>query len=227
MAVGKKTVLVLGGGGDIGKAVCARLKAEGYAVDAPSSAVLDLADTRSIEAFFARQSRLYWGVVHSAGYNRPKPYRQITAEDIGRTLAVNALGFFEVLKHVLPRMGRSGGSIVAVSSLYGTFARPGRLPYVMSKHALNGLVKTLALELGPEGITVNAVSPGFVDTKMTRRNNNAAALKSFREKIPLGRLALPSDIANAVSFLLDPRARYITGQDIVVDGGYSAGGFQQ
>ncbi|NLO90610.1 MAG: SDR family oxidoreductase [Elusimicrobia bacterium] len=228
MASGKKTVLVLGGGGDIGRAVCARLKADGYSVEAPASSLLDLTDTNSINAYFGRKRPVYAGVVHCAGYNSPKPCAETSAEDIGRTLAVNTLGFFEVLRKVLPQMRRSGrGSIVAVSSLYGTFARPGRLPYVMSKHALNGLVKTLALELGPDDISVNAVSPGFVDTKMTRRNNSSATLKSFRAKIPLGRLALPSDVANAVSFLLDPRARYITGQDIVVDGGYSAGGFQE
>ena len=228
MGAQKKTVLVLGGRGDIGGAVCRRLKVEGYSVEAPSSAELNLTDKSSIDAYFFGNKREYWGVVHSAGYNEPKPHQLLTAADIGKTFAVNALGFFEVLRHVLPSMKKRGrGSIVAVSSLYGSFARPGRLAYVMSKHALNGLVKTLALELGPCGIVINSVSPGFVDTKMTRRNNSAAVLKTFRDKIPLGRLAAPSDIAYVVSSLLSPENKYVTGQDIVADGGYSAGGFQK
>ena len=228
MRAQKKTVLILGGRGDIGGAVCRRLKAEGYVVEAPASSELDLSSKSSIDAYFSGNKREYCGVVHSAGYNEPKPHQLLTASDIGRTLAVNTLGFFEVLRHVLPVMKRRGrGSIVAVSSLYGTFARPGRLAYVMSKHALNGLVKTLALELGPCGILINSVSPGFVDTRMTRKNNSAAVLKSFRDKIPLGRLAAPSDIAYVVSSLLSPENRYVTGQDVVVDGGYCAGGFQK
>ncbi|HOX23956.1 MAG TPA: SDR family oxidoreductase [Elusimicrobiales bacterium] len=227
MGAHKKTVLVLGGRGDIGTAICKRLRAEGYAVEAPASSELDLSDKHSIDRYFSRKKPAYWGIVHSAGYNEPKPYQSLTASDIGKTFAVNTLGFFEVLRHALAAMRRRGGSIVAISSLYGTFAQPGRLPYVMSKHALNGLVKTLALELGPHGIVINSVSPGFVDTKMTRKNNSAATLKSFRAKIPLGRLASASDVAYAVSFLLSPQNRYITGQDIVSDGGYSAGGFQQ
>ena len=113
-----------------------------------------------------------------------------------------------------------------ISSIYGFPARNGRLPYVASKHALVGIAKTLAIELGPSNILVNAVSPGYVDTKMTSANNDAATIERFRAGIPLGRLAEPAEIADVVAFLCGGGNRYLTGQDIVVDGGYSIGGFQ-
>ena len=113
-----------------------------------------------------------------------------------------------------------------ISSLYGFLARKGRLPYVISKHALNGAVKTLAIELAPFGIIVNALSPGYIATKMTYQNNSPEKVAKFVEGIPVGRLGDPGDIAEVAAFLCSRKNRYLTGQDIVVDGGFSVGGFQ-
>ena len=87
-------------------------------------------------------------------------------------------------------------------------------------------MRTLALELGRHGIRVNLLSPGFVDTAMTRRNNDPAMIRKLCERVPLGRLARPADIAQAVYFLCSSEAGYIHGANLVVDGGYSIGGFQ-
>lgn len=118
------------------------------------------------------------------------------------------------------------GHILAISSLYGTISRRGRLAYAASKHALNGIVKTLACELGEYNILVNSLSPGFVDTVMTRKNNSKEQIDAITGKIPLGRLADVNDIANIAYFLCSSENSYITGQNIIADGGFMAEGGQ-
>ncbi len=89
------------------------------------------------------------------------------------------------------------------------------------------MIKTLAIDLGRLNIKVNAVSPGFVDTSLTRNNNSLAKIRSFKQKIPLGRLANTDDIAEVAYFMCSLENRYITGQQIIVDGGYTVGGFEE
>lgn len=224
-----RNVFLLGGGGDIGKAIARKFNENGYNVIAPTRQELNLEDITSIDGYFKgeRHDIDIDVIVHSAGWNLPKPIDRVTIEDIRKANSINVLGFYRVTQHLLPRLKKKkNGHIVAISSLYGVFSRRERLPYVMSKHALNGLIKTLALELGPYNIKVNIVSPGFVDTKMTRKNNDLKTIRSFEEKIPLGRLARPEDIANITYFLCSPENNYINGANIIVDGGYSIGGFQ-
>ena len=116
-------------------------------------------------------------------------------------------------------------SITVVSSLFGQTGREGRLPYSLSKHALEGAAKTLAVELGPVGIRVNSISPGFIDTKLTRKNISQDQINKLEERIPLGTLGAPEDIADAIAFLISEKARYITGTNLTIDGGFMAGGF--
>lgn len=97
----------------------------------------------------------------------------------------------------------------------------------MSKHALIGLIKTAAIELGRYNIKVNAIFPGFVDTNLKRKNNDSNKIKFLEEGIPLGNMAKPADIANVAYFLCSEKNTYITGQDITVDGGFICGGFQK
>jgi 3-oxoacyl-[acyl-carrier protein] reductase len=96
----------------------------------------------------------------------------------------------------------------------------------MSKHALTGLIQTMALEFAAYDVKVNALSPGFVETAMTRKNNTEEIIDGFIKKIPLGKLAVTEDIANAAYYLCSPQNTYITGQNIIVDGGILAGGFE-
>ena len=139
---------------------------------------------------------------------------------------MNFTSFLRLARVIAPRMAEAGGGVITViSSLYGLFGRAGRLPYAASKHALNGIVQTLAIELGPRGIRVNAVSPGFIDTKLTRKNISGDRLRELERNIPAGRLGHPDDVADVVGYLHGPSARYITGQNLIVDGGFIAGGF--
>ncbi|MFA6583828.1 MAG: SDR family oxidoreductase [Elusimicrobiaceae bacterium] len=223
----ERKVFLTGAGGDIGSAIRKLLERGGYKVVAPLHGELDLAKPETIDAYFAKSDLDFYGAVHCAGINFPKPFEDLSLQDVMETMQVNAVGFFLVMKYLAPSIKEREGSIVAVSSLYSEFSRKFRLPYAMSKHALNALVQTLALELGPHGVRVNAVSPGFVNTKLTRKNNSPERIKQFEDKIPLGKLAAPEDIAYAVHCLLSPENRYITGQNLIVDGGYCAGGFQE
>jgi 3-oxoacyl-[acyl-carrier protein] reductase len=137
------------------------------------------------------------------------------------------MGFLRILKATVPSMvARGNGRVTVVSSLYAFLSRRGRLTYTMAKHALEGAVKTLAIELAGKGILVNAVAPGFVLTRMTRANNDDETIQRLTAGIPLGRMAAPEDIADVVYFVSSTNNKYITGQSIVVDGGYSVGGFQ-
>lgn len=226
--------LVLGGHGDIGSAIVAQLSADGLQVTPAGRAEFDLGDPAAIDAWFAAHGNQWDVLVHSGGLNVPKPFDQLSEADIGRALDVNLHGFLNVARHCLPYWkqswqqspARGGARVLVLSSLYGMFGRRGRLPYVMAKHALNGAVKTLAIEWAEHGVLVNALSPGYIGTKMTYANNTQTTLDRFIGGIPLRRLGTPEDIAEVAAFLCSPQNRYLTGQDIVVDGGFSAGGFQ-
>lgn len=223
-----QTILLTGSTGDIGKAIQQKFADEKYRVIAPARAELDLSSQVSIKAYLKKLSDKVDIFVHCAGFNEPKAIDTLTEADISKTFQINALSFYTISKYLAAHFMDAGqGAIVGVSSLYGDISRRGRLAYSSSKHALNGMIKTLALELGQFNVRVNGVAPGFVDTQMTRKNNDAAVIEGFKRKIPLGRLAATSDIADVVYFLASPQNSYINGQCIVVDGGFSVGGFQE
>jgi 3-oxoacyl-[acyl-carrier protein] reductase len=220
--------LILGGRGDIGAAIAGRLIADGVDVSPVGRSDFDLSDPASIDRFFAAPNdEDYEILVHSAGLNSPQLFEDLSDDQIRQSLEANLHGFLRVARHCLPGWERKRfGRILVISSLYGFLARKGRLPYVMSKHALNGAVKTLAIELAPSGILVNALSPGYVKTKMTYKNNSSEMIAKLEAGIPVGRLGDPEDIAEVAAFLCSSKNRYVNGQDIVVDGGFSVGGFQ-
>lgn len=220
--------LILGGRGDIGSAIATRLTEDGYNVMTVGRTDFDLADVDEIDLFFKKNGNEFDVLIHSGGVNQPKLFEELTDNEIRESLNVNLHGFLTVTKNCLPYWQiQSFGRVVVISSLYGFLARKGRLPYVMSKHALSGAVKTLAIELAPYGVLVNALSPGYIDTNMTHKNNSPENISKFISGIPLGRMGLPEDIAEVASFLCSPNNRYLTGQDLVVDGGFSIGGFQE
>lgn len=223
-----KTLLLTGATGDIGAAIAEKFQNENYRVISPGRAELDLQTDASIGKFMSTINVTVDAYVHCAGLNDPKLLADLTSVDLQKTFQVNTFSFYSICQHLLKNFTQGqAASIVAISSLYGDISRKGRLAYSSSKHALNGMVKTLALELGAHQIKVNGVAPGFVDTKLTRKNNTDEVIASFKKKIPLARLATTDDIANVVYFLCSPLNSYINGQCIIVDGGYSVGGFQE
>lgn len=220
----KPGVLVLGGTGEIGSSIAHKFQDHGHDVLACGTKDFDLSSTESIKQWFERP-RIEIGVlVHSAGFNDPKLFVDLTDDELRKSIEVNLEGFLKVTRYLLPELIRLRGRIVAISSIFGFLSRSGRLPYSASKHALIGACKTLAIELGGDGVLVNSVSPGYIQTELTSKNNNAATISRLERNIPVQRLGLPSDIAEAAYFLGSESNQYITGQNIIVDGGISIDG---
>jgi glucose 1-dehydrogenase len=162
------------------------------------------------------------GLVSNAGINRPGPLVDYALEDWDRLFAVNTRATWLLAKAAYPALKASRGAIVAVGSMSGSNAHANLGAYGPSKAAVIMLVRVLAQELGREGIRVNAVSPGMVRTGMTARVYADPRVAAERDAlVPLGRVATPEDVADVIAFLLGPDARYVTGHDLVVDGGVS------
>jgi 3-oxoacyl-[acyl-carrier protein] reductase len=223
----QRRALVLGGRGSIGSAIVEALRRDGLSVTGVGRADFDLAVPPQVNAFFDLNGSEFDVLVHSAGWNVPKPFEQLVDLEIRASLDANLHGFLLAARRCLPYWQRvRTGRILVIGSLYGSLGRRDRLPYVMSKHALNGAVRTLAIELAEYGVLVNALSPGYIGTRMTYENNSPQEVANFEAAIPLRRLGTPGDVASVASFLCSTRNCYLTGQNIIVDGGYSAGGFQ-
>ncbi len=219
---GPYTALVTGGSRGIGFAIAQRLADDGFSVLAPSRAEMDLSSKASVDAYVQSLSQAVHVLVNAAGINRIAALHQITDLDMEETLQTNLIGPFRLTRAVAVRMIENGfGRIVNVSSIWTIVGKSGRASYAISKTALNGMTRSLAVELAPFNILVNAVAPGVVLTDMTRQNNTDAELQDIADAIPLRRLAKPEEIAEVTAFLCSERNTYITGQTIIVDGGYT------
>ena len=161
-------------------------------------------------------------LVSNAGVNRPGPLVDYAVEDWDRLFAVNTRATWLLAKAAHEALEASRGAIVAIASMSGSNAHANLGAYGPSKAAVISLVQVLAQEFGPDGIRVNSVSPGMVRTGMTEKVYTNPEIAAARDAlVPLGRVATPEDIADVVAFLLGPDARYVTGHDLVVDGGIS------
>ncbi|WP_036457226.1 SDR family NAD(P)-dependent oxidoreductase [Mycobacterium sp. UM_WGJ] len=162
-------------------------------------------------------------LVNAAGKDGFKKFSHISFEDWQQIIDINLNGVFHTVQAVLPDMVEAGwGRIVNISSSSTHSGTPYMAHYVAAKSAVNGLTKTLALEYGPSGITVNAVPPGFIDTPMLRNADRQGFLGNIEDNIaktPVRRMGKPDDIAAACAFLVSEEAGYITGQILGVNGG--------
>jgi 2-hydroxycyclohexanecarboxyl-CoA dehydrogenase len=229
-----KTAVVTGGGSGIGLAVAQRLRADGLDVatidlrpsDADHSFTADVTDRSQVDdALSAIRAQLgpVAVLVNAAGLDGFKRFANLTFEDWQRVIDVNLHGVFHTIQAALPDMVEAGwGRIVNISSSSTHSGAPFMSHYVAAKSAVNGLTKSLALEYGPSGITVNAVPPGFIDTPMLRNAEKHGYLGDIDETIartPVRRIGKPEDIAAACAFLVSEEAGYITGQILGVNGG--------
>jgi len=165
-------------------------------------------------------------LVNNAGVGTPALIADDTLASFRRTLEVNLAGSFLGIKSVAPSMTRAGGgSIINIASISGLGGFAGGGAYSASKWALRGLTRAAAADLAPAGIRVNCMHPGVVDTEMIRAHGTPVeeVLARNRSRLLLGRLAKPEDIAAVVLFLASARSSYMTGSDLVVDGGWSTG----
>jgi len=163
-------------------------------------------------------------LVNNAGIEIDRSFEATTVADWDRVLGVNLRGAFLLAQAALPLFPESGGAIVNISSIHATHAFPGALAYACSKAGLLALTRNLALELAPRHIRVNAICPGYIDTRLwheyLRHAADPKALEAATTALhPLGRRGLPGDVAEAALFLAADSASFVTGTDLVVDGG--------
>ena len=188
-----------------------------------ASLVVDLADAaqtrRALSA--GAEDGPYWLVVNNAGVFSKTPLLEMTLEEWDRVQAVNVRSMVVVIQALAPAMvaAGAGGRIVNVASMAAKLGTPGEAAYAASKAAVVALSRIAAMELGPHGVTVNAVCPGYVLTEMGAGTRTADQIAAWTAKSPLGRLGDPGDVASAVAFLASDDGSYMTGQAINVTGG--------
>lgn len=207
-------VFLTGGSGGIGSVIVKGLTEVGIDVIAPSSSELNLGGDFDVTKYPSVD-----GFIHCAGINNLAPHDKISVEDLYQLLKINTISFVELCGQLKIN---DGANIIAIGSLYATMTREDRLQYTMSKHALFGAVKTISLEKAPSKIKVNMISPGFIHTALTIKNNTQERIDHLNSVIPLG-LTNPCEIANLCVYLIKQN-NAITGQNIQVDGGYSLKG---
>lgn len=239
----KRTVIVTGSSGGIGAAVAERLADDGWAVtinyagnEAPAQELAqriaaaggraiavkaDVSDPVAVAMLFERTEQAFGGVdaiVNNAGIMKLAPIAQTEDELFDRHLAINLKGVFNCLREGARRI-REGGRIVSFSSSVVGLYQPTYGAYAATKAGVEAMTHILAKELGPKKITVNAIAPGPVATKLFLDDKTDEQVAQVTKMIPLGRLAEPADIAAAVAMLLGPDSHWITGQVVRANGG--------
>ena len=188
-----------------------------------ASLVVDLADAAQTRRALSAGAGdgPYWLVVNNAGVFSKTPLLEMTLEEWDRVQAVNVRSMVVVIQALAPAMiaAGAGGRIVNVASMAAKLGTPGEAAYAASKAAVVALSRIAAMELGPHGVTVNAVCPGYVLTEMGATTRTADQIAAWTAKSPLGRLGDPGDVASAVAFLASDDGSYMTGQAINVTGG--------
>ena len=247
-----KIALVTGGRGGIGRAICERFAREGaivYAADLTETGSLGRPDGRSrfVELDVTREERVVAAfrrveaeeqrldiLVNAAGIEIEKTIEDTTLEEWNQSFAVNVTGTFLTSKYALPLLRKSdSASIINFGSYDGFIADPGLAAYCATKGAVHALTRAMACDHGPEGIRVNAICPGYIDTPMLQSfftgDGSGGGGKSIdqlqqavRDVHPVRRYGTPEDVANLVNWLASDEARYASGQLWVLDGGLSA-----
>src|SRR5436853_2559354 len=219
-------VVVAGRHDEAGKALVEELRSFGSDAEFLNADVRKDDDVRAlVEKTLARFGRVDAAVNAAGTEGQPGPVTEQTAESYAATFDTNVLGTLLSMKHELRVMQAQGsGSIINISSTYGHEGAAGASVYAASKHAVEGLTKSAALEGAKSGVRINAVAPGPTDTGMLNRFTGSSERKAALTKtVPLGRVGDPAEIAHAAIFLASDDASFITGQSLAADGGKSAG----
>ena len=186
-------------------------------------AYLDLGKKESVGEFveFLGTLETLDVLVNNAGINRIDRVESIRELDFDEIIDVNLKGPFYICQKAAKLMANKGGRIINIASIWSNITKEGRTSYITSKAGLAGLTRGFATDMAKYNVLVNTVSPGFVLTELTRQSLNESEMEDMRKMIPMQRMAEPSEIAKVVAFLASDENSYITGQNIVVDGGFS------
>ena len=241
----QKIAIVTGAAGGIGSAICRKFLAEGARVvaldinpgpledlvaesdDRCLALTVDVSSEADIEDAVAETVATFGGldvIVNNAIYDLPlAPLTEISLADWRRTWAINVDGAFLLSRAAIPRMeSRGGGSIIHIASQLGRTAKHGRPWYCAQKGALINLARAMALDHAAQGIRVNCLSPGPVETDRYLSNFPSRAAAEESANTMLGRLGQPDEIASGAVFLASPESSYMTGSDLLIDGGYTS-----
>ena len=217
----KKTALITGASGGIGKSIKESLINEQIEVISPSRSELDLSSSESINDFLTNLSKSIDILVNNAGILKVGKHNELSSSDFQEILQVNVIAPFVLMSKLSDSMKENKfGRIVNISSIWSQVSREGRSIYSASKAVIDSLTRSFALELSSYNILVNSIAPGYVNTELIKKNNSQTELDYIKKNIPLGRFAETSEIANLVTFLCSEKNSYITGQVITIDGGY-------
>lgn len=243
----RRTAVVTGAAKGIGRAIAEKFIAEGYAlavcdsdrealeqtVDRLSqrgevfSKAVDVTDEHAVLEFAEDADKRFASIdvlANNAGIAPVSAFIDMSLSTWEKTMDVNLKGMFLVSQAFSRKMMKRGGAIVNMSSTNGLFGEAGLAAYNASKAGVILLTKSMALELAPRGIRVNAVCPGFITTELARNGGfDSAFLDNYVSKIPLGRSGTPGEVAELFAFLASDKSAFITGQSFIIDGGQTIG----
>lgn len=230
-----KKVIVTGGTRGIGFAIATRLKHEGATVHItgtqPTSSLssdfiyhgVDFTAPQQVAKFSAVLAQQEPDIlINNAGINVVNPFCDIELSDFSRLHQVNVEAPFQFCQAVVPGMKRKGwGRIVNITSIWSKLSKAGRASYSASKFAIDGMTAALAAEVAEYGILANCVAPGFIETDLTKEILGEAGMSEMKKQVPMKRLGKPEEVAALVAWLVGVENTYISGQNIVIDGGFT------
>jgi len=230
-----KKALITGGTRGIGLAIATRFVAEGADVTVTGTKPdvadftgnqyldVDFSDPDATAEFAANIAGADFDIlINNAGVNKISPFGEIDVSDFETIQRVNVTAPFTLCQAVLPAMKNKGwGRIINISSIWGKKSKEQRASYSTSKFAIDGMTTALAAEVASDGILVNCVAPGFIQTQLTEQVLGETGMKEMAAQVPARRLGQPAEVAAFIAWLAGPENTYISGQNIAIDGGFT------